>query len=205
MRIEKYFLSICCGLLPIVGVAEVPFTFQSGTPARAAEVNANFGNLDSRLNASFGALIVSGITAEDEAVAGAQCPADRLVVSANCNCDSVDGTRNIGVLFGCNVAGNGGVAGCFPEVVTFDPALPPPLASITVVCLSGRTNDGMPIQPVPVELSGLAGSPKTIGSSIQIDSGAENMMALESVAEFEAALNSFQDQVTDYSIRLQSR
>jgi hypothetical protein len=205
MRIEKYFLSICCGLLPIVGFAEVPFTFQPGTPARAAEVNANFGNLDSRLNGSFGTLIVSRIMEEDDSVAGALCPADRLVVSASCFCDNVDGARNFGVLFGCSVVGNGALAGCFPEPVTFDPSLPLPLATVTAVCLSGRTNDGTPLEPVPVELSGLRGSSKTFASSTDIHSGTENVMTLESVTAFEAALKSLQDQAMDYSIRLQSR
>jgi hypothetical protein len=37
---------------------------------------------------------------------------------------------------------NGGVAGCFPEGVTFDPNKPVPLAEVHLTCLSGVTNDG---------------------------------------------------------------
>lgn len=203
MRIKSYLLGILCGLLPVAGFTGIPFNFEAGTPALAAEVNANFGNLDTRLNASFGALIVSQVSAQDDGVVGAMCPSDRLVASAGCHCDNVGGTRNFGVLFGCGVVGNGGVAGCFPEGTTFNSALPPPLATVNLVCLSGRANDGTPLEPTPVVLSGLAGSEKSISTSVL--SGTDNAAQLDAATEFEVALKTLQDQVMDHSIRLQSR
>lgn len=64
------------------------------------------------------------------------CPAPSVVTSANCDCDNVNGTRNFGVLFGCQVAGNGVVGGCFSEGVTFDPGLPSPEVTATAVCVT---------------------------------------------------------------------
>lgn len=202
MRIRNYLLGFLCGLLPALGTAAVPFTFEPGTPALAAEVNANFGNLDTRLNSSFGTLIVSTISAQDESVVGAVCPSDRLVASVGCDCNNVNGTRNFGVLFGCRLTGNGGIAGCFAEGTSFDPSLPMPLATVTVVCLSGRSNDGTPLEPIPIELAGVAGSEKSMSSSILSES--DGIAQLDAATAFEVALKSVQDQVMDHAIRLQS-
>jgi hypothetical protein len=67
-------------------------------------------------------------------VASTGCPAGSFVTSANCDCNNVNGTRNFGVLFGCQIAGNGVVGGCFDEAGTFDPFLPAPLATVTAMC-----------------------------------------------------------------------
>ena len=38
-------------------------------------------------------------------VAGAECPSGRIPVSASCECDDANGTRNFGVLFACTISG----------------------------------------------------------------------------------------------------
>lgn len=75
-----------------------------------------------------------GFTNSAPGVTGAECPNNSSVISANCHCDNVDGTRNFGVLFLCNIAGNGALAGCFPEASTFNPLLPEPLATVITIC-----------------------------------------------------------------------
>jgi len=43
----KYTLLLI--LLPMTSLAEIPFTFEANTPAKASEVNANFLNLDNKI------------------------------------------------------------------------------------------------------------------------------------------------------------
>lgn len=167
---------------------------------------------DRRLDQNLGAIVVSTISVVSDissSVAGAQCPAGRLVMSANCSCDSVGGTRNFGVLFGCGIAGNGAIVGCFPEAGTFNPILPPPQGEVTAVCLNGRANNGTPLLASPVNLSlstpgrqasiisGASGNQKSLPSSVMIGSYKDT--------ELDAALISLQNQVLDYSTALQER
>lgn len=117
-----------------------------------------FGKLSSNvadsINGSIGGLILEQTSVVDgSGVAGHVCPVNTLVGSANCDCEGDGETRNFGVLFGCQLAGNGGVAGCFPEGTLFDPLLPSPLATITLLCVSAVQNDGTPIVPMPVSVN----------------------------------------------------
>lgn len=152
----RILLGLLCLLLCTAATAQVPHTFQSGQTALAAEVNENFVDLDTRvatnttsIDQSIGTLVLTQASASDgDGVVSISCPVDSLVGSANCNCDSEAGSRNFGVLFSCEIAGNGGIAGCFDESGTFNPNLPPPLATVTLVCVSGIQNDGTPITPV---------------------------------------------------------
>lgn len=179
--------------LPAAALAQVPVTFEAGTPARAAEVNQNFEALNGRIDDSIGSVIISGVTASDgSGVASATCPADRIAISANCDCDSENGARNAGVLFGCQVAGNGGVVGCFNEPVTFNPALPEPMATIVVGCISATTNDGTPLDPQPIVLKGAPGASKTVTS-------------MDAVDELDAAIKSAREQAEDHKARLRER
>ena len=192
----RILLGLLCVLLGTATMAQVPNTFQSGTTASAAEVNANFTNLDTRtstnatdIGQSLGGIVLTQVfTSDGSGIAGALCPADSLVGSAQCDCDSEAGTRNFGVLFGCQVAGNGGLAGCFPEAFLFDPNLPSALATVTIVCVSGVQNDGTPIVP-----TFLKGDPP-VTSKID-DSG----------LEFETALIKAHNTVADYTSALQNR
>lgn len=197
MRFDNYLFGLLCMMLSLVAVADVPVTFQSGTPASAAEVNQNFSDLDTRLNGSLGGIFVTSVAASSDtttSVISTSCASSEIVVSANCSCDYVNGTRNYGVLFACRVAGNGGVAACFPEGTLYDPQLPPPETTIEVVCASGITNDGTPITPVffsPVSAAPNAGK-------LEVDS------ALSKVASdaLEAALKVVQDQESDFKTKL---
>ena len=62
-----------------------------------------------------------------------------------------------GVLFGCNVTGNGAVGGCFSESALFDSRLPPPRARVAAQCVGAHAVDGAQI---PVTLA--------IGSDAQV-------------------------------------
>lgn len=124
--------------------AQLPHTFQAGQPARAAEVNENFSALWQGVAGSVGGITVESRESSGEGIAGVQCPADTLAISANCFCSSQDGTRNFGVVFSCFISGDGGFAGCF-DYPPVDLSLPPPQANIRVQCLGGQQNDGTPL------------------------------------------------------------
>jgi hypothetical protein len=197
MLVEMRCIALVLLIMSWPAVADVPVTFQPGTAARAADVNQNFSNIDARLNSSLGGLIVSSVISAATGVAGASCPSDRIVLSANCDCNYENGTRNYGVLFGCSVAGNGGVAGCYPEGTSYNPNLPSPLATVHLRCLSGITNNGTPIQPTYVPLSA-----KLIASR-QTDATHEDSKT--SADTLEVAIKSLQDQILDFETRLRSR
>ena len=200
----KFITSLALLLIASVGMAQgLPNTFTAGTPALAAEVNENFTNLDTRTstntsdvatNASNIAQSLGGIVLEQwilsdgSGVAAELCPVNTIVGSAQCDCDYENGTRNFGVLFGCQVAGNGGVAGCFPEGTTYNPGLPMPLATITLVCVSGVQNDGTPIVPIFSK----AGPP--VNAKVDVDG-----------TEFEVAVNKARTAVADRTNALQAR
>jgi len=183
MKFRSYVFGAMCGLISVAAMAQqVPYTFQPGTPAQASQVNGNFQNLNSRVNKSIGGLIRIGVNAEsDTGVASATCPADSLSASANCNCDYVNGTKDFGVLFFCQMSGNGGVAGCFDYPDTF---LPHSRAKITLACLKVVLNDGTIPPSAPLSFtSGGSGAQKT---------------QKEMDDELEATVKAVQDQRADY-------
>ncbi|WP_018234235.1 hypothetical protein [Thioalkalivibrio thiocyanodenitrificans] len=121
--------------------AELPHTFQAGQPARASEVNENFQAL---LERSLSAVIIHTIGADDstapiDGVAHINCPEDTLLLSANCECDDANGTRNYGVLSTCTIAGSAGIAGCMPEALLYNPQARWPRAVVYVRCLGLET------------------------------------------------------------------
>ena len=67
-------------------------------------------------------------------VASAVCDESQVVLSVACDCDNANGARNFGLLFGCQVIGNGGVGGCYPDAGTYSAELDLPAANITVTC-----------------------------------------------------------------------
>ena len=173
----------------VIASADVPVTFQSGAPANAADDNQNFTDLDTRLNASLGGISVSRFFSSADGVASASCPANTLVLSANCDCEGDGATRNYGILFVCQVAGNGGVAGCFPEGVTFNPQLLDPRATVEVVCGGAVRNDGTTITPVPLAQSAvLSGAEKSTPDTASSKAASD---------ELEAAVKKVNDQMLD--------
>lgn len=176
--------------------ADVPVTFQPGTPARAADVNQNFSNLDTRLNASLGGIIVSSYFASNDGVADALCPADTLVLSANCHCEGDGTSRNFGVLFFCQVSGNGGVAGCIPEGLTYNQFLLDPRATVEVVCGGAVRNDGTTILPVPLSESAvLSGAEQPVLSTESSKTASD---------ELESQIKSVNDQLLDIKTKMRS-
>ena len=108
----KCITSLVLFLIAPVGLAQgVPNTFTAGTPARAAEVNENFTDLDTRLTT--GENVVSQLFAEFDflyientsatGVVTSLCPVDTIGISANCQCDGDGTTSNFGGLFGCSI------------------------------------------------------------------------------------------------------
>lgn len=110
--------------------ASVPYTFGSSAPP--ANLNANFDYVEKVLNqlGNAGNIILRDASGENLAIA--VCPNERKATNASCVCSSEDGTRNLGVLFGCSTIDNIGVAGCFDYLASS--SKPGPLAMVTVQC-----------------------------------------------------------------------
>ena len=196
MKFPLFFTALVTLQFAAVAAADVPVTFQPGTPARAADVNQNFSDLDTRLNASLGGIIVSSFFSSADGVASASCPNDTLVLSANCDCEGDGSTRNFGVLFVCQVSGNGGVAGCFPEGVTFNPSLLDSLATVEVKCGGAVRNDGTTILPVPLsQPAALPGAGKP-ALDAQTSKTASD--------ELESQVKSVNDQLLDIKTKMRS-
>ncbi len=124
------------------------------------------------------------------------CPSDTLVLSANCDCDGDGETRNFGVLFICQVSGNGGVAGCFPEGATFNQFLLDPLATVVVNCGGAVRNDGTTILPVTLSESAvLAGTEEPVLSTDSSKKAAD---------ELEAEVKNANDKVLDIKTKMRS-
>jgi hypothetical protein len=160
-------VALLTALLASIAIAQpvtVPNTFQAGQPARASEVNSNFDALRQAINRGFGTFItqpVTGTSLEGTTVATASCPANTLVMSANCACDSAGG-RNLGSLFVCDISGNGGVVGCYLEYGSYNPSLLSPRGRVTVQCLGAIANDGARIPAGLIPIANSDGTTKSI-------------------------------------------
>ena len=136
---------------------------------------------------SLGAIIIRQLlSSSGTGVASALCPTNSLVVSASCGCDNRVRYSELRGFVRLRVAGNGGVAGCFADSGTYNPAKANPLAKLALVCISARTNAGNEIAPVPVSASG--------GVS------AQSMKA--TADELESTIKLMQDQVDDHTSSL---
>ncbi len=131
-------------LIAFGAIAAVPYSFQNGQTADANQVNSNFNDVEAKALAALGSMQTQKVTGVDYGVSAAICPSNSIVLSANCLCDDDDGNSNFGKLFGCIVSGNGAVAGCFPDGVTFDSRKNDPVAEVVAVCLSATSQDGQP-------------------------------------------------------------
>lgn len=144
-----FIAAILLAVLP--SHAAVPNTFQSGQPARAADVNQNFQALDLRLQDAITALnFPLAVATSDTGVATATCGGSALTFSigATCSCSSVNGTRNPGLLNTCMIAGTqSAIAACSYDAGFFDPNKPAPRAIATATCVSGGTDGGVPYIP----------------------------------------------------------
>jgi hypothetical protein len=135
-------------IVSAVAVAAVPNIFVAGTPASASQVNQNFAYVDQRAGGAIGTLLTSiwsTSSALSTGVVSVSCPSDSLVLSSSCSCDNANGTRNFGVLFGCEVTGNGAIVGCFSDAGSYNPNLPPPRGEVTALCVSGTNVNGDPL------------------------------------------------------------
>lgn len=144
----KWITSLGLLLIASASMAQsVPNTFTAGTPALAAEVNANFSDLDGRVNSASAAAaqaitditVVESDLVEGEAVAIASCPAGMTAISANCACLGDGVASNWGMLSLCAAGDDGAggqiaVAACDIDF-SYDPALPFPQTGVSATCV----------------------------------------------------------------------
>ena len=128
-------------------------------------------------------------------VAGAECPSGRIPVSASCECDDANGTRNFGVLFSCTISGTGAVSACFDEAASFNPQLPAPLAIVRAVCLGAKTADGTPWVPTS------AGLAVDTGNASESQAAQQATWMKEEHDSFEAVLAKFRARRAAYDSR----
>jgi hypothetical protein len=129
-------------------------------------------------------LTVQRVSASGASVAGAECPSDRIPVSASCECDDANGARNLGVLFSCTTSGTGAVSACFEEARSFNPTKAVPLAIVRAICLGATTADGTPWVPTSTGLAADAGGADAAAEG----AAAQAAWAKEQHATFDAAL-----------------
>jgi hypothetical protein len=141
----KCITSLALLLIASVSMAQsVPHTFTAGTPARAADVNANFSDLDARVNSAIAEAITDITVIESEFVEGegyaeVSCPAGMTAISANCLCLGDGVSSNWGMLSAC-AAGDSGtgtqiaVAACDIDF-TYDAGLPWPQTGVSATCV----------------------------------------------------------------------
>ena len=152
-------------------------------------------SLQDALGSAIANLTVQRVSASGGGVVGASCPSGRIPVAASCECDNANGTRNLGVLFGCTVAGTGAAAGCFEEARSFNPTLPAPLAIVRAVCLGAETVDGTPWVPTS------AGLAVDTGEASESQAADQAKWMKEQHESFEAVLAKFRDQRSAYDSR----
>lgn len=152
-------------------------------------------SLQDALGSAIANLTVSRVSASGGGVIGANCPAGRIPVGASCECDNANGTRNLGVLFGCTVSGTGAAAGCFEEARSFNPTLPAPLAIVRAVCLGAETVDGTPWVPTS---TGLA---VDTGTASESQAAEQAQWMKQQHDSFEAVLARFRAQRAAYDSR----
>lgn len=139
---------------------------------RAVNADKLSSDIVDTLNGSIGGIVLEQMTQSDgSGVVSFSCPANSLVASANCFCTSDGGTRNLGVLFSCSIAGNGGVGACFDYF--FDDQLPATLVELTLVCVSAVQNDGTPIVPTLIGVNPL-GISKIDNSGVDLETAVNN-------------------------------
>jgi len=99
------------------------------------------------MGASIANISLLGVVGTGTYVAGAQCPSDRIPVAPSCSCDG-GASKNLGLLVGCVIAGDGAIAVCQIDSVSYDPLLDSPEASAKAICLGATSADGTPWDPV---------------------------------------------------------
>lgn len=178
--------SVTAGKIGSSAVTSAKIASSAVTGAKIKDASVAFGDLSLDVQALLGAPIAVLTTLKTSAsatsVASKTCPSNRLAIAASCDCDSVDGTRNYGVLFACQVTASGGIAACFADSGTYDPYLPPPLATVTAVCLGAISNDGTIWTPLSASSAATMIEP-------QITAGEDQPI------EHESALRAMQDRV----------
>lgn len=147
------FITLLC--LAGVAYAEVPHIFQSGQPARAADVNQNFQHLKQKTDQSITQLAIFPVDGAelDAGIAEAVCPGGSIPVSASCVCAGDGTTQNYGVLLGCRTTAVGALGACIAEGVTYNPALAWPEAVVSSMCAAAATHGGQAMgQAVGMEI-----------------------------------------------------
>lgn len=180
-------------------IATVDIRADAVTSSRIKNRTILMSDLATSLQDSIGGAIsnltVQRISASGGGVVAASCPSNRIPVGASCECDDANGTRNLGVLFGCTVDGNGAAAGCFAEARSFNPTLPDPLAIVRAVCLGAESVDGTPWVPTR------AGLQPDRGDATADQAADQAAWMKEQSDAFEAVLERFRRQHAAYARR----
>lgn len=169
-------------IAPVLAIADVPHNFQSGTTARASEVNENFTYLDNRIDSSLTSVDLIYEAQSDGAFVAALCPTDYVPISANCECSNENGERNQGVLNTCQIFSDGGIAGCFNHL--HNPELDSPLAKINLACVKATSASGLPTALKPEQFG-------------------HRSYTKGELQDVSSAVKAMQDQMADYHARLQ--
>jgi hypothetical protein len=172
------------------------------TSVKIKDGDVAFIDLSPDVNAFLGAAIANlstlKVTGSAPGVAGAVCPSNRLPISASCGCNSENGSRNLGVLNGSSVTGDGAVGLCYYDGLSYNPLLPAPVTVVTAVCLGAQSYDGTPWVPLSTGLT----ADGTESQRSKITSVDEAEWIKNQHNAYEAALIELQNQYSIYSNRL---
>jgi hypothetical protein len=105
------------------------------------------------LDAAIAVLTTQTVGTTGILTAFASCPAEKLIVSASCGCDTNGGTSNDGVLNECWTEANTAFATCYDHFLGFNAALDFPRAVVKAVCLGAISADGTPWLPTSTGLA----------------------------------------------------
>ena len=133
--------------------------------------------------------------------AGVPCPEGRFAVAASCACVDDGGAPHPGGLNFCAAVGDGALAACSFDAMTFDELLGDPIAQVQATCLGVTSNDGTPWVPVPAGLARFDASSPDAAQSVE----QQAKWRKEQHDAYEKAIAEQRAKFADYKRRVSSR